>query len=59
MSGEECRPAGDATLKQLRDSSKHQDVTGRYPGFRLYQVDITLENGRIVERKKMAGEVRS
>ena len=59
MTGEECRPAGDATLKQLRDTSKHKDVTGLYPGFRLYQVDIVLENGHIIERKKLVGEVRS
>lgn len=59
MTGEECRPAGDATLKQLRDTSKHQDVIQKYPGFRLYQVDITLEEGTIVKRKKLVGEVRS
>ncbi|MFZ4764511.1 MAG: hypothetical protein ACOYMN_06110 [Roseimicrobium sp.] len=58
MTGTECRPAGDATLKQLRDSSKHQEVTSRYPGFRLYQVDITLDGGRIAERVKLVGEVK-
>lgn len=59
MSGEECRPAGDATLKQLRDTSKAQDVVGQYRGFRMYQVDITLEKGTIVKREKLVGEVRS
>lgn len=59
MTGEECRPAGDATLRQLRETSKAQDVVRKYPGFRLYQVDITLEKGAIVKREKLVGEVRS
>jgi hypothetical protein len=59
MPGEECRPAGDATLTQLRDATRDQNKLGQYPGFRLYQVDITLEDGRIVERTKKVGEVRS
>jgi hypothetical protein len=59
MTGDECRPAGDATLKQLRDTSKAQEVVRKYPGFRMYQVDITLEKGTIVKREKLVGEVRS
>ena len=59
MSGEECRPAGDATLKQLRDTAKAGTDALKHPGFRMYQVDITLENGRIMERPKLVGEVRS
>jgi hypothetical protein len=59
MPGEECRPAGDATLKQLRDTAKDRAAARKYTGFRLYQMDITLEDGRIVERRKLVGEVRS
>jgi hypothetical protein len=59
MSGEECRPAGDATLKQLRETSKAQEEVRKYPGFRLYQVDITLDDGKIVKRDKLVGEVKS
>jgi hypothetical protein len=58
MSGEECRPAGDAVLKQLRDNSKTQEEVRKYPGFRMYQVDIVLEEGKIVKREKLVGEVR-
>lgn len=59
MSGEECRPAGDATLKQIRDTSKEQAEVQKHAGFRLYQVDITLEKGSIVKKEKLVGEVRS
>ncbi len=59
MSGEECRPAGNATLNQLKQGARDQALVQSYPGFRLWQVDITLEDGRIVERPKMVGEVRS
>ncbi len=59
MSGPDCRPAGDATLKQLRDTAKADTTALQYPGFRLYQVDIILEKGRIVERPKLVGEVRA
>lgn len=59
MTGEECRPAGDAMLRQLRDTSRHPEEVRKHAGLRLWQVDITLEDGRIIERKKMVGEVRS
>jgi hypothetical protein len=59
MPGEECRPAGDATLRQLMDGARDEDGVRSRPGFRLYQIDITLENGQIVQRKKRVGEVRS
>lgn len=59
MSGEECRPAGDATLKQLFETAPDQNGVRKYPGFRLYQVDITLEDGKIVQRTKRVGEVRT
>ena len=59
MSGEECRPAGDATLRQIRDTSKEQAEVRTHAGFRLYQVDITLEKGSIVKREKLVGEVKS
>ena len=59
MPGEQCRPAGDATLKQLREGARNQEEVRKHPGFRLHQVDITLEEGRIVQREKVVGEVRS
>lgn len=57
MSGDECRPAGDAILRQIRDSSANQDEVRKHKGYRLHQVDITLENGRIVQRTKRVGEI--
>ncbi len=57
MSGEECRPAGDAILRQYRDSSPNQKEVKKHKGFRLQQVDITLENGKIVEKTKRVGEI--
>ena len=57
MEGEECRPAGDAMLRQLRDSSPHQDAVRKHRGFRLQQVDITIEKGRIVQKTKRVGEI--
>lgn len=57
MSGEECRPAGDAILRQYRDSSPNQDEVLKHPHFRLQQVDITLEDGKIVQKTKRVGEI--
>jgi hypothetical protein len=57
MSGEECRPAGDAILRQLRDSSARQEEVRGHRGYRLHQVDITLEGGRIVQKTKRVGEI--
>jgi biotin operon repressor len=57
MSGDECRPAGDAILRQLRDSSPNQDEVRKHKGYRLQQVDITLDEGRIVQRTKRVGEI--
>lgn len=57
MDGEECRPAGDATLRQMTSTSKFPEEVAKHAGFRLYQVDITLENGRIVKRTKKVGEI--
>jgi hypothetical protein len=58
MTGEECRPAGDATLQQLRESANLQAASPVPAGFRLHQVDITLEEGKIVQRTKLVGEVK-
>lgn len=58
MDGEECRPAGDATLRQLLNSRRDKLPLAEYSGFRLYQTDITLEDGVIVKRQKLVGEVR-
>jgi hypothetical protein len=57
MEGDECRPAGDAILRQLRDSSPNQDEVRKHRGYRLQQVDITLEGGRIVQETKKVGEI--
>jgi hypothetical protein len=58
MTGEECQPAGNATLTQLRDTAKEQTQARGHSGLRLHQVDITLENGSIKERAKRVGEVK-
>lgn len=58
MDGEECRPAGDAALKQLVESLSDQTALTQYPGFRLYQMDITLEDRKITKRAKLVGEFR-
>ncbi|MCE9520092.1 MAG: hypothetical protein K8R87_11145 [Verrucomicrobia bacterium] len=57
MSGDECRPAGDAILRQLRDASPNQDEVRKNKGYRLHQVDITLDDGRIVQKTKRVGEI--
>jgi hypothetical protein len=57
MTGEECRPAGDATLRELQDRFKPSKESGGPSGLRLYQVDITLDEGQIVRRPKKVGEV--
>jgi len=59
MDGAECRPAGDAALKQIRDTARHQAQARAHLGLRLYQMDITLDHGSIVQRPKLVGEVRS
>jgi hypothetical protein len=58
MDGAECRPAGDAALTQIRDTASDQTQAHTHSGFRLYQTDITLQNGNIVQRPKLVGEVR-
>lgn len=57
MSGEECRPAGDAMLQQLKMTSPNPEEVRKHKGYRLHQVDITLEEGRIVEKPKLVGEI--
>jgi hypothetical protein len=57
MDGDECRPAGDAILRQLRDSSPNPDEVRKHKGYRLHQVDITLEEGRIVQKTKRVGGI--
>jgi hypothetical protein len=57
MSGEECRPAGDAMLRQLKMTSPNLEKVRKHQGYRLHQVDITLENGHIVEKTKLVGEI--
>lgn len=57
MTTEECRPAGDALLKQLMESSKFPDEVKKHSGYRLYQQDIWLENGHIQQKPKLVGEI--
>lgn len=58
MTGEECRPAGDATLKQIMESSRFPDEVKKHRGYRLYQMDIWLgEDGRIEQKPKLVGEI--
>lgn len=58
MDGEECRPAGDVALRQLIQSLSDQKSLQQYPGFRLYQMDITLQDRKINKRAKLVGEFR-
>lgn len=58
MDGAECRPAGDAALRQLQETAKNQEAIRQHPGMRLHQMDITLEDGSITHRSKLVGEVR-
>ncbi len=58
MSGEECRPVGEAELEETAcDNTKNQEAVRKLSGLRLYQVDITLDNGRIVKKTKLVGEI--
>ncbi len=57
MTTEECRPVGDAILKQLRDASKFPEEVKKHSGYRLYQMDIYLEEGKITQKPKLVGEV--
>jgi hypothetical protein len=57
MTGEECRPAGNAALNQLLGTAQLPKEIKGHPGLRLHQVDITLENASIVRRDKLVGEV--
>jgi hypothetical protein len=58
MKGEECRPAGDATLNQLLETAQLPKEINGQPGLRLHQVDITLVDGSIKQRTKLVGEVK-
>ena len=57
MTTEECRPAGDATLRQIMESSKYPDEVKKHKGYRLYQMDIWLKDGVIQQKPKLVGEV--
>lgn len=57
MSAEECRPVGDATLRELRENTKYQDAVHGLSGLRLYQVDIAVKDGRIWKGTKLVGEI--
>lgn len=57
MSADECRPSGDATLREMRANTKYQDVVKRFDGLRLYQVDIFIKDGRIEKNTKRVGEI--
>jgi len=58
MSAEECRVAGDATLRDLREHTKYQDAVRQLNGLRLYQVDIFIKDGRIEKNTKRVGAVQ-
>jgi hypothetical protein len=57
MTAEECRPVGDATLRDLREHTKYQEAVRRLNGLRLYQVDIFINDGRIEKNTKKVGEI--
>ncbi len=53
----ERQPVGVEVLREFRDTSKHRDKVYQHRGFRLHQVDITVEDGRIVEKTMTVGEI--
>ncbi|WP_075089789.1 hypothetical protein [Verrucomicrobium spinosum] len=57
LTAEEARPAGDATLKQLKETGRYPDEVKKYAGFRLYKVDISLDDhGKIVKETSLVGQ---
>ena len=58
LTPEERQPIAEDVLRELRDTSKHQDKVYLHRGFRLHQVDITVEDKRIVERAMTVGEIK-
>jgi hypothetical protein len=57
MSEAECRPAGDAALRELRDHCQSPEALRQFNGLRLYQVDITVKDGRIQKNTRLVGEI--
>ncbi|HSJ02225.1 MAG: hypothetical protein ACAI34_16420 [Verrucomicrobium sp.] len=57
MTAEESRPAGDAALRQLRDTGRYPEEVKKHAGFRLYKVDISLKDGVIVKETSLVGEI--
>lgn len=56
LSAEERRPVAEALLRELREHSRPEAPAAR-AGLRLHQVDILLQDGRIVEQASIAGEL--
>lgn len=57
LTAEEARPAGDATLKQLIETGRYPEEVKKHAGFRLYKVDITLDDhGKIVKETSLVGQ---
>ena len=56
LSADERRPIAEELLRELRDTGKPDEVK-KLSGLRLWQVDITLEDERIVEQTSLAGEI--
>lgn len=58
LTPEECTPAGIETLLQLKATSRFPDEVSKYKGFRLYKVDISLDDeGAIVQTTNRVGEI--
>jgi hypothetical protein len=58
LTPEECQPVAEDVLKQLRESSKFPDEVKKHAGLRLHAMDIWLEDGRIMQKSRMVGEIK-
>jgi hypothetical protein len=56
LTPDERRPVAEELLRELRETGKADQVR-KLSGLRLWQVDITLEGERIVQRTSLVGEL--
>jgi len=56
LTADEVRPAAQAVLTQLRKESRTPDEVQKHAGYRLYAMDIWLEEGQIVKQPRLLGE---
>ena len=56
LTAEQVRPAAQAVLAQLRQESRSPEEVRKHPGYRLYAMDVWLEDGRIMKQPRLLGE---